>query len=48
VEDGEKTVIYVYQDLLNEYCKYYEPIIEPLPQDIIDQINNEENENSSN
>ena len=48
VEDGEKTVIYVYQDLLNEYCKYYEPIIEPLPQDIIDQINKEENENSSN
>lgn len=48
VEDDEKNVIYVYQDFLNEYCKYYEPIIEPLPQDIIDQINNEENENSSN
>ena len=48
VEDGNKNVIYVYQDLLNEYCKYYEPIIEPLPQDIIDQINKEENENSSN
>ena len=48
VEDGDKNVIYVYQDLLNEYCKYYEPIIEPLPQDIIDQINKEENENSSN